>query len=131
MSSINIGGEMKQQIKDLEARYMKKDIPAFDIGDTIDVHFNIKEENKTRIQVFSGIVIGKKGVGVNKNFTVRRISYGEGVERVFPLNSPLISKIVIKKKGRVRRSKLYYLRSKKGKKATKVREKIVQKRKEK
>jgi large subunit ribosomal protein L19 len=115
---------MKEKIKNVEAKYIKKDIPQFNIGDTVDVHFRIKEEKRTRIQIFSGIVIGKKGAGINKTFTVRRISYGEGVERIFPLNSPLVEKIVVKKKGRVRRAKLYYLRGKKGKKATKVKEKV-------
>lgn len=118
---------MKKQIEALESKYMKKDIPAFNIGDTVDVHFKIKEENKIRIQVFSGIVIGRKGEGVGKSFTVRRISYGEGVERVFPLHSPLIEKIEVKKRGRIRRAKLYYLRGKKGKKATKVKEKVAHK----
>ncbi|MFH1846754.1 MAG: 50S ribosomal protein L19 [Candidatus Omnitrophota bacterium] len=120
---------MQKQIKDLEAKFEKKDIAQFDIGDTVDVHFKIHEENKVRVQVFSGIVIRKKGAGLKKTVTVRRISYGEGVERIFPLHSPLIDKIEIKKKGRVRRAKLYYLRGMKGKKATKVREKIVQKKK--
>jgi len=118
---------MKQQIANLEAKYAKKKLPEFEVGDTIDVHFKIKEENKMRVQLFSGIVIGIKGRGINKTFTVRRISYGEGVERVFPFNSPLIDKVKVKKKGKVRRAKLYYLRGKKGKKATKVREKITQK----
>ena len=118
---------MKQQIANLEAKYAKKELPDFEVGDTIDVHFTIMEENKMRVQVFSGIVIGIKGRGMNKSFTVRRISYGEGVERVFPYNSPLIDKVTIKKKGKVRRAKLYYLRGKKGKKATKVKEKVVQK----
>jgi len=118
-----------KQIEGFESKYAKKDLPQFDVGDTVDVHFTIREENKMRIQVFSGIVISKKGAGLGKMFTVRRISYGEGVERIFPLHSPLLEKIVVKKKGRVRRAKLYYLRGKKGKKATKVREKIVQKKK--
>ena len=119
---------MKRQIANLEARYgKKKDLPSFDIGDAVNVHFKIREENKMRTQVFGGIVIGKKGAGAGKTFTVRRISYGEGVERIFPLNSPLIDKIVVTKKGKVRRAKLYYLRGKKGKKATKVREKVAQK----
>jgi len=118
---------MRQQIKDIEAKYMKKNPAKFNIGDAVDVHYKIKEENKTRIQIFSGIVIGAKGTGLCRNFTVRRISYGEGVERIFPLNSPAIEKIVIKKRGKIRRAKLYYLRSKKGKKASKVKEKIVQK----
>jgi large subunit ribosomal protein L19 len=117
---------MKEGIKKAEEKYIKKDLTQFSIGDTVDVHFSITEGDKTRIQVFSGIVIGTKGVGMGKTFTVRRISYGEGVERVFPLNSPLIEKIEIAKKGKVRRAKLYYLRGKKGKKATKVKEKIAQ-----
>ena len=118
---------MKKRIKDVEAKHIKKEIPKFDIGDTVDVHFRIQEEKRTRIQVFSGIVIGRKGSGVNEAFTVRRISYGEGVERVFPINSPLIEDIAVKKKGSVRRAKLYYLRGKKGKKATKVRERVAHK----
>jgi large subunit ribosomal protein L19 len=118
---------MKKEIENVEAKYLKKDIPKFGIGDTVDVHFRIKEEKRMRVQVFSGIVIARKGRGLNEVFTVRRISYGEGVERIFPLHSPLIEKIEVKKKGKVRRAKLYYLRGKKGKKATKVREKIAQK----
>ncbi|MGB2600424.1 MAG: 50S ribosomal protein L19 [Candidatus Omnitrophota bacterium] len=118
---------MKKQIENLEKKFAKKDLPQFNIGDTVDVHFNVQEGDKRRIQVFSGIVIGEKGSGIGKSFTARRISYGEGVERVFPLNSPLIDKVEVKKKGKVRRAKLYYLRSKKGKKATKVKEKVAQK----
>jgi large subunit ribosomal protein L19 len=118
---------MKKQIENLEKKFAKEDLPQFNIGDTVDVHFNVQEGDKRRIQVFSGIVIGEKGSGIGKSFTVRRISYGEGVERVFPLNSPLIDKVEVKKKGKVRRAKLYYLRSKKGKKATKVKEKVAQK----
>ena len=113
-----------KQIEALEARFMRKDLPVFNIGDTVDVHFRIKEENKMRTQLFSGIVIGRKGRGISESFTVRRISYGEGVERVFPVHSPLIEKIEVTKKGNVRRAKLYYLRGKKGKGATKVKEKI-------
>jgi len=120
---------MKQAIKDIEAKYMKKKPPKFNVGDTVNVHYKITEENKTRVQVFSGIVIGEKGTGLKRNFTVRRISYGEGVERVFPINSPSVEKVVVKKHGQTRRAKLYYLREKEGKKATKVREKIVQKKK--
>lgn len=118
---------MKKQIENAEAKYIKKEIPRFDIGDTVDVHFRIREEKRTRAQLFSGIIIGRKGAGLNETFMVRRISYGEGVERIFPLHSPLIEKIEVRKKGRVRRAKLYYLRGKKGKRATKVREKIEQK----
>lgn len=116
---------MKPQIADFEKNYQKKDMPKFAIGDSVDVHYTITEGDKKRIQVFNGIVIAKKGEGVRKTFTVRRISYGEGVERVFPLHSPLIDKIEVKKAGKVRRAKLYYLRGKKGKKATKVKEKIA------
>ena len=113
-----------KQIDALEAKYKKSEMAEFAIGDTVDVHFMIKEENKMRIQIFSGIVISKKGRSINQNFTVRRISYGEGVERIFPAHSPLIDKIVVKKRGKVRRAKLYYLRQRTGKKATKVKEKI-------
>ncbi len=113
------------KIETLENKH-KRELPAFAIGDNVDVYFKVKEENKLRVQLFSGIVIGKKGGGLRQSFTVRRISYGEGVERVFPMHSPLIDKIVVRKKGKVRRAKLYYLRGKKGKKATKVREKVVQ-----
>ena len=118
---------MKKQVQDLEAKYTRGDIPKFNIGDTVNIHFKIKEENKIRVQVFSGIVIGRNRSGVRETFTVRRISYGEGVERTFPLHSPLIEKIEVSKKGKVKRAKLYYLRGKKGKKATKVREKVGQK----
>ncbi|MBU1083593.1 MAG: 50S ribosomal protein L19 [Candidatus Omnitrophota bacterium] len=118
---------MKKQLKALEDKYMKKDVPGFGIGDTVDVHFKIKEENKMRVQIFTGIVIGRKGSGTRETFTVRRVSYGEGVERIFPLCSPLIENVVVKKKGKVRRAKLYYLRNKLGKKATKVKEKVAQK----
>ncbi len=119
------------QLDDFEKKHTKKTMPSFEIGDTVDVHFRIKEENKMRTQIFDGIVIGKKGGGIRQTFAVRRISYGEGVERIFPMHSPLIEKIVVKKRGKVRRAKLYYLRSKKGKSATKVKEKIVQKEKKK
>lgn len=115
------------KIAAVEKRYIKQDAPKFEIGDTVDVHFKVKEENKMRVQLFSGIIIGKKGKGISKTFTVRRISYGEGVERVFPLYSPRIEKVVVKKRGKVRRAKLYFLRKKTGKKATKVKEKIDQK----
>lgn len=112
-----------KRIKDIESKYLKKDIPKFDIGDTVHVHVKIKEEGKTRTQIFEGIVIKKKGTGTGTTFTVRRISYGEGVERVFLLHSPFIEKVEVKKKGSVRRAKLYYLRKRKGKKS-KVAEKI-------
>ena len=115
---------MKKRIEAVEKKYLREKPLEFAIGDTIDVHFRITEGDKTRVQIFSGIVISRKGTGTNEMFTVRRISYGEGVERVFPMNSPLIEKISIKKRGKVRRAKLYYLRARKGKKATKVKEKV-------
>ena len=111
------------KLKDFEEKYLKKDIPKFNIGDTVHVHVKIKEEGKTRIQVFDGTVIRKKGSGVRATFMVRRISYGEGVERIFLIHSPFIDKVVVKKKGSVRRAKLYYLRNKKGKKS-KVAQKV-------
>ena len=91
--------------------------PEFVIGDTIKVHYKIKEGGKERIQVYTGTVIARKGGGVMESITVRRVSYGEGVERVFPLNSPSIDKIEIERHGKVRRAKLYYLRDLAGKKA--------------
>jgi len=115
------------KIAAIEKKYSDRKTPEFEIGDTVDVHFKVKEENKMRVQLFGGIVIGKKGKGMSKTFTVRRISYGEGVERIFPLYSPRIEKVVVKKRGKVRRAKLYFLRDKTGKKATKVKEKIAQK----
>lgn len=110
-------------IEKIEAEQLKKEIPAFKVGDTIKVHTRVIEGDKERIQVYSGIVIGRKGTGLNSNFTVRRVSYGEGVERVFPLHSPRIAKIEIERSGVVRRAKLNYLRSRKGKSATTVKEK--------
>jgi len=118
-----------EKIKEIESKNKRKSVEDFNVGDTVDVHFKIFEENKTRIQIFTGIVIGRKGGGTKENFTVRRISYGEGVERIFPLHSPLIEKIVVKKLGKVRRAKLYYLRKKEGKKASKVKERIAKKEK--
>jgi len=91
--------------------------PDFGVGDTIRVHYWIKEGGKQRIQVYSGTVIARKGSGISESITVRRVSYGEGVERVFPLNSPNIDKIEIERHGKVRRAKLYYLRDLAGKKA--------------
>ena len=121
---------MKKEIKSLESKYLKEEKPQFNVGDTVDVHFRIEEENKMRTQIFTGVVIGMKGAGVRKTFTVRRISYGEGVERVFPFHSPLLEKVAVKKKGEVRRAKLYYLKKIKGKKATKVKEKVAHREKE-
>jgi large subunit ribosomal protein L19 len=99
----------------------KKDVESFDIGDQVDVHVRILEGQKERIQVFAGVVIGKRGHGMSEMFTVRRIVQGEGVERVFPVHSPKVAKIEVKRTGRVRRAKLYYLRKRVGK-ATRLRE---------
>jgi len=106
-------------IEEIEKEYQKKEIPEFSIGDTVDVHVKIVEGDKERIQVFSGTVIARKGRGLSETFTVRRIVEGEGVERVFPLHSPKIADIRVRKRGKVRRAKLYYLRGRKGK-ATRV-----------
>jgi large subunit ribosomal protein L19 len=100
----------------------KTDVTKFKVGDGVRVHTRVREGDKERIQIFSGIVIGLKGTGLNRTFTVRRISYGEGVERVFPVHSPRIAKVDVEKQGRARRAKLNYLRHRKGKEATAVRE---------
>src|SRR5262245_8039836 len=105
----------------VEEAGMKKDVQHFDVGDQVDVHQRILEGQKERIQVFSGTVIGRRGEGMREMFTVRRIVQGEGVERVFPLHSPKIAKIEVKRTGEVRRAKLYYLRKRVGK-ATRLRE---------
>ncbi len=94
---------------------LKEAPPEFEIGDTVDVHTLIQEGNKERVQVFSGVVIAMRGEGINENFTVRRIVAGEGVERKFPLNSPRIDKVVVKRSSVVRRAKLYFLRDRIGK----------------
>src|SRR5687767_9771423 len=99
----------------VEQDYLKKDIPQFAVGDTVDVHTRIIEGEKERIQIFSGTVIMKKGRGINETFTVRRIVNNEGVERIFPLHSPFISKVTVKRGGETRRAKLFYLRERVGK----------------
>ena len=109
-------------LDNIEKPHLKSDVPQFTVGDTVDVHTRIVEGDKERIQVFSGTVIMRKGRGINETFTVRRISYGEGVERVFPLHSPRIARIEVEKQGKTRRAKLNYLRTRKGKEATAVRE---------
>ncbi len=111
------------KIKEVEARYIKKEVPKFSVGDTVKVFIKIVEEDKHRLQAFEGIVISKKGSSVKESFTVRRVSYGEGVERTFSLHAPSVDKVEITRRGRVRRAKLYYLRNKVGKKTT-VKEKI-------
>lgn len=115
---------MNQTLKDkIEAAQLRKDKVDFAVGDSVRVHTKVIEGDKQRIQIFSGIVIAKRGHGLNETFTVRRISYGEGVERVFPLHSPKIEKIEVERKGKVRRAKLTYLRERLGKQAMLVKEK--------
>jgi large subunit ribosomal protein L19 len=101
---------------------LKKELPSFDIGDTVEVHQKILEGEKERTQAFAGLVISRKGEGMREMFTVRRIVQGEGVERTFPLNSPKIAKVDVRRSGKVRRAKLYYLRDRLGKEATRLRE---------
>lgn len=109
---------MKEKLIEIvEKDYFKSEIPKFKAGDTIAVHYKVKEGNKERIQVFEGIVIRISGATIARNFTVRKISSGIGVERIIPMNSPLIDKIEVKRIGKVRRSKLYYLRELSGKAA--------------
>jgi len=108
-------------LKALENEQLRDDIPEFSSGDRVRVHIKVVEGEKERIQVFEGTVIARKHGGINETFTVRRVSYGEGVERVFPVNSPNIDKIEIVTKGSVRRAKLYYLRSRSGK-ASRIKE---------
>ena len=108
---------MNALIRAIEAEQLKKDVPAFRIGDTLRVSVKVEEGDKTRSQLFEGIVIKKQGSGVRESFTVRRTSFGEGVERNFPVHSPTVQKIEIVRKGKVRRAKLYYLRKSTGKKS--------------
>ena len=106
-------------MRQLEIEHMKTEVPDFGIGDTVDVHYRIKEGDKERIQLFSGTVISIKGRGIRRTVTVRRIVAGEGVERVFPLHSPRVADVSVRTRGKVRRSKLFYLRQRQGK-ATRV-----------
>lgn len=115
---------MNQALLDkIESEQFRKEPANFAVGDTVRVHTKVVEGDKERIQVFSGVVIGRRGHGLNEMFTVRRISYGEGVERVFPLHSPRVDKVEVERKGRARRAKLTYLRKRLGKGATLVKEK--------
>lgn len=102
---------------------MKSEVPAFEVGDTVNVHVRIKEGQKYRIQVFEGTVIAKRHGGIQETFTVRRVAHGCGIERVFPVHSPVVDKVEVVRHGKVRRSKLYYLRDRVGK-AAKVKENI-------
>ena len=115
---------MNQALLDkIESEQYRKGVTDFGVGDSVRVHTKVIEGDKERIQIFSGIVIGCRGHGLNSTFTVRRISYGEGVERIFPLHSPRIDKVEVERKGSVRRAKLTYLRQRIGKGATLVKEK--------
>jgi len=113
-------------IENVEKPYLKAEPPQFDVGDTVDVHTRIVEGDKERIQVFSGTVLMRKGRGINETFTVRRIVNNEGVERIFPLHSPFIAKVVVRRGGETRRAKLFYLRNRVGKAV-----RLTEKRKEK
>ncbi|MCF6460565.1 50S ribosomal protein L19 [Clostridium sp. Cult3] len=111
-------------IKILEDEQLRNDLPDFNVGDTVQVHYKVKEGTRERVQIFEGTVIKRQGGGVRETFTVRRLSYGVGVERTFPLHSPRIEKVVITRKGKARRARLYYLRQRQGK-AAKVKEKKI------
>ena len=113
---------MSKIIEKINQEQVKKEVAAFNVGDSVKVHTRVIEGDKERIQIFSGIVIARKGHGINEAFTVRKISYGEGVERVFPLHSPKVAKIEVTKPGRVRRARLHYLRKRQGKEAMSVKD---------
>ncbi|MEZ0536181.1 50S ribosomal protein L19 [Caldicellulosiruptoraceae bacterium PP1] len=112
---------MNNIIREIESEMLKKDIPEFRPGDTVKVYFKVIEGNRERVQAYEGLVIKRRGTGINETFTVRRISYGVGVERVFPIHSPRLEKIEVVRRGKVRRAKLYYIRTKIGK-AAKIKE---------
>ena len=117
---------MTNIVQQLEAEQMSRAVPDFAPGDTVVVQVKVKEGNRERLQAFEGLVIAKRNRGMNSSFTVRKVSHGEGVERVFPTYSPLIAEITVKRQGAVRRSKLYYMRDRKGK-AARIREKLTTK----
>ncbi len=118
------GGIKMSIIDEIEKEAMREDLPDFHLGDNVAVHYKIKEGDRERIQVFEGVAISKSGGGVRETFTVRKISYGVGIERVFPFHSPSIEKIEVKRKGRVRRAKLYYLRGR-SRKASRIKERTA------
>lgn len=124
MSETNVIEVKMDVIKQIEKENMRLDIPQFDAGDTVKVHVKIKEGEKERLQAFQGVVISKRKGTTNATFTVRKVSYGIGVERVFPMHSPIIDRIEVITRGRVRRSKIYYLRKLRGK-AARIRERRV------
>jgi len=125
-NGLNIYRELEKMeiIKQLEREMMRLDLPDFSPGDTVNVHVKIREGEKERIQVFQGVVISKRSGTTNATFTVRKISYGIGVERVFPLHSPILDKIEVVTRGRVRRAKIYYLRKLRGK-AARIKERRI------
>jgi large subunit ribosomal protein L19 len=114
---------MSTIIEQLENQLMSREIPSFNPGDTVVVQVRVKEGNRERLQAFEGVVIGKRNRGLNSSFTVRKISHGEGVERVFQTYSPVVADILVKRRGHVRRAKLYYLRGRTGK-AARIKEKL-------
>ena len=115
---------MNQALLDkIESEQFRKEPAKFNVGDSVKVHTKVVEGDKERIQVFAGVVIGRRGRGLNETFTVRRISYGEGVERIFPMHSPRVERVEVERQGNVRRAKLTYLRKRIGKGATMVKEK--------
>lgn len=116
---------MNAIVDKIEAEQFKKDVARFNVGDTVKVHTRVREGDKDRVQIYEGIVIARKGRGIHAKFTVRRISFGEGVERIFPLHSPRVEKVQVIRQGHVRRAKLYYLRDRKGKAAMTVKERKV------
>lgn len=111
---------MSNLISKIETEQLKEDSTSFNVGDTVKVHCLVREGDKERVQIFAGLVIAKRGGGLNESFTVRKISYGEGVERVFPTHSPRVAKVEVTAKGKVRRAKLHYLRDRVGKRALQV-----------
>lgn len=113
---------MNKIVADIAAAQLRTDVPEFRPGDSVKVHVKVVEGNRSRIQVFAGVVIARNGSGIAEAFTVRKVSFGTGVERTFPLHSPIIDKIEVERRGDVRRSKLYYLRGLRGK-AAKIKEK--------
>ena len=115
---------MNDILRSIEQEQLRNDLPQFNVGDTIKVYVKIKENNRERIQMFEGTVLKKQHGGIRETFTVRRVAYGTGVERTFPINSPIIDKIEITRRGKVRRAKLFYLRDRVGK-AAKVKELIT------
>ena len=112
---------MNEILRAIEAEQMRNDLPNFNVGDNVKLHVKVKEGNRERIQMFEGTVIKRQNGGLRETFTVRRLAYGVGVERTFPVNSPIIEKMEVTRRGKVRRSKLFYLRDRVGK-AAKVKE---------